>query len=65
MWVAILWAIWNHRNMVIFRQRKVNVEEIFCMVQLNAWLWIKHKRINVAFSYSDWYQCPVRCLNFL
>jgi len=34
MWVAMLWRIWNHRNKIIFKNNKVDVEELFCMTQL-------------------------------
>jgi len=37
----------------------VDFEEIFSMTQLNAWLWINQKMINVTFSFSDWNQCPI------
>jgi len=37
MWVAIVGEIWKHRNGVIFKQGKVDSEEIFCMVQMHAY----------------------------
>ena len=63
MWLAIIWEIWKHRNIVIFKQRKVDPKEIFCMTRVSAWTWMKHKLPNVTFSYSVWYQCPIQCLN--
>jgi len=36
------------------------------MVQLEAWLWIKQKKMSgVAFSYAKWYQCLMQCLRTL
>jgi len=36
-WVGIVCMIWNHRNKIIFKQGKVDDEEVFfCMEQLNA-----------------------------
>jgi len=37
----------------VFRQEKVDVEEIFTLAQLNAWAWMKYKIGKVNFSYSD------------
>jgi len=47
----------------VFRQGKVDVEEIFTMAQLNAWAWIEYKIDKVNFSYSDWILCPIQCLH--
>jgi len=62
-WVSIIRNIWDHRNKIVFRQGKVDVEEIFTMAQLNAWTWIKYKIDKVNFSYSDWILCPIQCLH--
>jgi len=35
-WVVVVWSIWNHRNGVIFKEGKVNVEEIVSLAQLQA-----------------------------
>ena len=32
-WVSIIRNIWNHRNKIVFRQGKVDVEEIFTLTQ--------------------------------
>jgi len=34
LWVVVVWNIWDHMNKVIFKQGKVDMEEIFHMVQL-------------------------------
>jgi len=61
-WVAIVRAIQIHINNIIFKQKKVDVVEIFSVAQLNACLWVKNKISTVRFSYSDWYWCPFECL---
>jgi len=53
MWLAIIGEIWNHRNGVIFKQRKVDLIEIFSHARMVAWVWMKHKISVVMFSYSD------------
>jgi len=65
MWLAIVGKIWRHRNEVIFKQKKVDTEEIFSLAQVNAWAWLKHKIPFVKFSYNDWYFAPIVCLKSL
>jgi len=36
MWLAIVGEIWRHWNEVIFKQKKVDSEEIFSLAQVNA-----------------------------
>jgi len=65
MWLAIVGEIWRHKNEVIFKQKKVDTEDIFSLAQVNAWAWLKHKIPSVKFSYSDWYFAPIVCLKSL
>jgi len=53
MWLVIVGKIWKHRNGAIFKQRKVDLEDIFSLAQVTTWAWIKHKIFSVKFSYSD------------
>jgi len=62
LWISIIWNTWSHRNRVVFRKEKVDVEEIFTMAQLRVWTWIKHKSPIVKFSYVEWLQCPIECI---
>jgi len=61
-WVAILWGIWIHRNNYIFRNSKIDSEEVFTLVQIKSWAWITSKYPKAFFSYSDWYLSPITCL---
>ena len=54
--------IWNHRNKVVFNKGVVDAVEIFSLVQLKGWLWIKHKLSRITLSYSDWHFSPIKCL---
>jgi len=38
MWIAVVWTIWNHRNMIVFKQGRVDALEIYCMTQLNVYM---------------------------
>jgi len=53
-WIAVLWSIWNHRNAEVFKERKVDSEEIFSLAQLQAWTWMKRKIRSFDFYFFDW-----------
>ena len=65
MWLAIVWDIWNHRNKVIFRNAKVEAEEVFMLAQTKVWAWITNKYSMATFSYSDCCLCPITGLLIL
>ena len=65
MWLAIIGEIWKQRNVVIFKQYKVDPIEIFGLAQVNAWVWMKHKIPSVKSSYSDWCLSLYTCLKSL
>jgi len=45
---------------MIFKQRKLDVEGVFCVAQLKKALeWLRHKFSYITFSYSYSYQCPL------
>jgi len=64
-WIAIVWTVWNYANKIIFNQGKVDVHEIFCIAQLNAWVWLTHKVFATIFFYSNWVLCPKLCIKNL
>jgi len=63
--VVIIWGIWNQRNKSIFRQGKIDCEEIWCITQLSTWTWMKNKKPGVMFSYLEWCLSLVRRLKTL
>ncbi|ESW25685.1 hypothetical protein PHAVU_003G056800 [Phaseolus vulgaris] len=62
MWAATVWCIWDQRNHIVFRQGKVDTEEIFQMAQLKTWLWMKHRMNVFNYSFSDWNLNPLICI---
>ena len=36
MWIDIIWGIWDHRSNVVFRDEKVDEDELFHLAQLKA-----------------------------
>ena len=57
LWVAIMTKTQAHRNKVIFRNGVVDSVEIFSLVQIRGWHWLKHKVKRAQFTYSDWILC--------
>ena len=53
-WATIVSYIWEHRNSIVFKQGVVDVEEIFQMVQVKSWQWLKHKGQPFNYSLVDW-----------
>jgi len=52
-------------NGVVYRDRKVDAEEIFSMAQLQAWAWMKRKIRIFGFSYTDWVLYPLNYIQSL
>ncbi|KAF1893987.1 hypothetical protein Lal_00003902 [Lupinus albus] len=40
-WLAIIWAIWLHRNDIIFNHVRLSSLHLLDSARVNAWLWIK------------------------
>jgi len=47
-WATIVRCIWEQRNSIVFKQGVIDAEEIFQMVQLKSWLWLKHRVTHSA-----------------
>jgi len=50
-WVGIVSEIWNHRNNVVFKNGRVDLVEVFTMVQRKTWSWVTIKERLANFSY--------------
>jgi len=61
-WAAIVRCIWEHRNLVVFKQGVVDAEEVFQQAHLKSWLWMKHKVHRFNYSFVDWVLNPMYCI---
>jgi len=43
MWIAIVWSILTHRNNITFRNNEKDMEKVFNLAQIKAWIWITNK----------------------
>ncbi|XP_068487096.1 uncharacterized protein [Phaseolus vulgaris] len=48
-WAAIVRSVWEHRNLVVFKQGVVDAEEMFQQAQLKSWLWMKYRWIFMEY----------------
>ena len=73
MWLAVVKALWIHRNKVIFdvwiHKNKVIFDvsqvdevEIFAVAQLHAWSWAKFSGLKLWETFAEWCMHPVDCL---
>lgn len=53
-WFATIWYIWKHRNAIIFRNSSPDADEVFDLIKVNSWLWLKYMVGGISFNYSDW-----------
>jgi hypothetical protein len=62
-WLAITWCIWRARNNILFRGVIFNVSSLANQILYTAWFWlIGRQKINVDFSFLDWYNNPLKCI---
>ena len=61
-WTAIVRSVWEHRNLVAFKQGVVHAEEMFQQAQLKSWLWMKYKVCRFNYSFVDWVLNPILCI---
>jgi len=58
MWIAVVGKIWKQRNLIIFKNGKVDSSEIFKLAQVKAWSWITNKENLARLTYSQWCMEP-------
>ena len=62
MWLAVVKALWIHRNKVIFDVGQVDEVEIFAVAQLHAWSWTKFSGLKLRGTFAEWCMHSVDCL---
>jgi len=61
-WAAIVRSVWEHRNLVVFKQGVVDAEEMFQQAQLKSWLWMKYRVCRFNYSFVEWVLNPMLCI---
>ena len=54
-WAAIVWSVWNHRNVVLFRDVEGDVGKVVEQCKFKAWCWLRAKLPSFSFSFSNGY----------
>ena len=62
LWATIVSCIWDQRNLVVYKERVPDDDEIFQNAQLHSWLWLKHMVAGYSYAFSDWLLNPNQCL---
>ena len=61
-WTAVVKCIWDHKNLVVFKQGVVDAEGMFQQAQIKYWQWMKHKTYSFNYSLVDWVLNPMCCI---
>ncbi|GKU98551.1 hypothetical protein SLEP1_g11543 [Rubroshorea leprosula] len=61
-WNTVIWTIWMARNGKVFHDSKVNKCNLFELIQLRSFDWIKARKARCYFSLSNWMIDPTACL---
>ncbi|KAF1891164.1 hypothetical protein Lal_00001305 [Lupinus albus] len=61
-WLAMVWAIWRHRNDIIFNNARRNINVILDNARVTVWLWFKSIMGKETTTYSEWIDKPIDCL---
>jgi len=61
-WHATIWAIWQARNHMIFRNEVKHVDDLLSEIVVNSWRW-SLSRLNMQMClYYEWHWNPQECL---
>lgn len=65
---SIIWVIWNALNELLFKEKKVEVEEMVEQVKIKTWLWVTDLPLKVPnlaiLIYVNWFSNPAGCVGF-
>jgi hypothetical protein len=60
-WSAVVWALWRHRNSIVFENGSVNSAEVLDGIMVSAWKWwISHSKTHPLLY--EWRVHPKLCM---
>jgi len=62
-WFSCVWTIWKERNRRIFNNKSLELHQLLNKVKLLSFTWLKAKLSNFAYSYHEWWQHPLSCMD--
>jgi len=64
-WCAWVWALWCHRNNIIFKQQIIDLDSVVGNIKYKSWIWLKANVKEFHFSFIEGYSNPATCLQCL
>lgn len=61
-WFPTIWYIWKHRNSIIFKNARPDLEEVFDLVRIKSWICLKFKFKGTCFNFFNWCIDPITCI---
>ena len=61
-WLAVVHAIWTHRNDAAFHGTLITVDAVVDLIKLKSWLWLKHLLKDFVASFFEWENNPSGCI---
>lgn len=65
LWIAVIWAIWNLRNNLIFRNGQLDIAKMLDGIQFKTWSWLRGKLKGFQYNLYEWQAQPLLCINSL
>ena len=64
-WFSTIWCTWIVRNDIIFRQGHWDAGVVIDKIKLLSWLWLKSQCKGFVYSFHNWEESPLQCLNLI
>ena len=55
---VVIWTIWLARNEVVFKKKVWRIEEVFELIKLRSFHWVKAVDFEFGYSFADWCDNP-------
>ncbi|KAG5146758.1 hypothetical protein JHK84_032301 [Glycine max] len=64
-WGATVWALWCHRNNLIFGEQSLDLDSVVETIKFKSWLWLESYVKAFHFSFFEWFSNPMSSLQSL
>ncbi|PNX56697.1 hypothetical protein L195_g050013 [Trifolium pratense] len=61
-WQAVIWALWRHRNKIVFENGITDVIGLVEEVKISSWKWWIARSQTLSCLFYEWNQAPTLCL---
>uniref|UniRef100_I1LMJ9 Reverse transcriptase zinc-binding domain-containing protein n=1 Tax=Glycine max TaxID=3847 RepID=I1LMJ9_SOYBN len=60
-----VWALWCHRNNLIFGEQSLDLDSVVETIKFKSWLWLESYVKAFHFSFFEWFSNPMSSLQSL